>query len=170
MSVQELRLFVVMLGGRHARANIELHDVVFAIAPSIEQTHEQLRQQWFGELAGLHIDSWMTVDGVEQWQVRLSAEPQADGLPKLYFVNLGGYVNGEFGEAHHNLLVVADDAAEAKRKALAQAATQWMKPHRDALLEVDSCLPLGPIGGLHVHLREGAHSGIACDSDYIVIA
>ena len=43
MSVQELRLFVVMLGGRHARANIELHDVVFAIAPSIEQTHEQLR-------------------------------------------------------------------------------------------------------------------------------
>ena len=119
MSVQELRLFVVMLGGRHARANIELHDVVFAIAPSIEQTHEQLRQQWFGELAGLHIDSWMTVDGVEQWQVRLSAEPQADGLPKLYFVNLGGYVNGEFGEAHHNLLVVADDAAEAKRKALA---------------------------------------------------
>ena len=65
MSVQELRLFVVMLGGRHARANIELHDVVFAIAPSIEQTHEQLRQQWFGELAGLHIDSWMTVDGVE---------------------------------------------------------------------------------------------------------
>ena len=112
----------------------------------------------------------MTVDGVEQWQVRLSAEPQADGLPKLYFVNLGGYVNGEFGEAHHNLLVVADDAAEAKRKALAQAATQWMKPHRDALLEVDSCLPLGPIGGLHVHLREGAHDGIACDSDYIVIA
>ena len=53
---------------------------------------------------------------------------------------------------------------------VAQAATQWMKPHRDALLEVDSCLPLGPIGGLHVHLREGAHSGIACDSDYIVIA
>ena len=45
-----------------------------------------------------------------------------------------------------------------------------MKPHRDALLEVDSCLPLGPIGGLHVHLREGAHDGIACDSDYIVIA
>lgn len=170
MSVQELRLFVVMLGGRHARANIELHDVVFAVAPSIGQTHEQLRQQWFGEPAGLHIDSWMTVDGVAQWQVRFSAEPQAETLPKLYFVNLGGYVTGEFGEAHHNLLVVASDAVEAKRKALEQAAVQWFKPHRDALLEVDGCLPLGPIGGLHVHLLEGTHSGIACDSDYIVIS
>ena len=30
----------------------------------------------------------------------------------------------------------------------------------DALLEVDTCLPLGPIGGLHVHLLEGAHGGI----------
>src|SRR5690606_14612252 len=101
-SMQELRLFVVMLGGRHARANSEVHDVVFAAAPGIEQTHEQLRRKWFGEPAGLHIDSWMTVDGVEQWQVRFSVEPPAGASPKLYFVNLGGYVAGEFGEAHHN--------------------------------------------------------------------
>ncbi len=170
MSDAALRLFVVMLGGRHARANTEVHDVVFAVAPSIEQTHEQLRRQWFGEQAGLHLDSWMTVDGVAQWQVRFSAEPQAEDAPKLYFVNLGGYIAGEFGEAHHNLLVVAGDAAEAKRKALAQAEARWIKPHRDALLEVDTCLPLGPIGGLHVHLLEGAHGGITCDSDYIVIS
>jgi len=169
MNMREPRLFVVMLGGRHARANTEVHDVVFALGQDIGQTHEQLRRQWFGEPAGLHIDSWMTVDGVEQWQVRFSAEPPAEASPKLYFVNLGGYVAGEFGEAHHNLLVVADDAAEAKRKALAQAGAHWLKPHRDALLEVDACLPLGPIGGLHVHLREGAHDGIACASDYIVI-
>ena len=74
------------------------------------------------------------------------------------------------GTQDHNLLVVASNAVEAKRKALEQANAQWFKPHRDALLEVDSCLPLGPIGGLHVHLLEGAHTGIACDSDYIVIS
>ena len=167
---EQLRLFVVMLGGRHARANTELHDVVFAVAPTIEQSHAQLRQQWFGEKAGLHIDSWMTVDGVEQWQVRLSADAPAAGLPRLYFVNLGGYVASEFGEAHRYLLVVAADAVEAKRKALAQAGAEWIKPHRDALFEVDGCLPVGPIGGLHVHLVPGAHAGIRCQSDYIVIS
>jgi len=167
---EALRLFVVMLGGRHARANTEVHDVVFAVAPGIEQSYPQLRQQWFGDAAGLHLDSWMTVDGVEQWQVRLSADVPAADAPRLYFVNLGGYVAGEFGEAHRYLLVVADDPADAKRKALRQAGAAWIKPHRDAPFEVDSCLPVGPIGGLHVHLVPGAHEGIRCQSDYIVIS
>ncbi len=170
MNDAALRLFVVMLGGRHARANTEVHDVVFAVAPTIEQTHAQLRQQWFGEAAGLHLDSWMTVDGVEQWQVRLSDVAPAAGAPTLYFVNLGGYMPGMFGEDHRYLLVVADDMPQAKRKALQQAHAQWIKPHRDALLEVDSCLPLGPIGGLHVQLVAGEHTGIECQSDYIVIS
>jgi len=167
---EALRLFVVMLGGRHARANTEVHDVVFAVAPGIEQSYPQLRQQWFGDAAGLHLDSWMTVDGVEQWQVRLSADVPAADAPRLYFVNLGGYVAGEFGEAHRYLLVVADGPADAKRKALRQAGAAWIKPHRDALFEVDSCLPVGPIGGLYVHLVPGAHEGIRCQSDYIVIS
>ncbi len=170
MSDADLRLFVVMLGGRHARANTEVHDVVFAVAPEIGQTYAQLRQQWFGESVGLHLDSWMTVDGVEDWQVRLSQDVPAIDAPTLFFVNLGGYVEGEFGEAHRYLLVVAADAVEAKRKALAQAEAQWIKPHRDALLEVDSCLPVGPIGGLHVHLVAAPHTGIHCQSDYIVIS
>ncbi|WP_245626098.1 DUF1543 domain-containing protein [Stenotrophomonas humi] len=170
MSDADLRLFVVMLGGRHARANTEVHDVVFAVAPTIEQSYEQLRQQWFGEPTGLHLDSWMTVDGVEQWQVRLSTEAPPADAPKLYFVNLGGYVAGAFGEDHRYLLVVASDTVEAKRKALQQAQAEWIKPHRDALLEVDSCLPLGPIGGLHVQLIPAAHAGITSQSDYIVIS
>lgn len=170
MSDADLRLFVVMLGGRHARANTEVHDVVFAVGSSIEQTYPQLRQQWFGEAAGLHLDSWMAVDGVEDWQVRLSRDAPAIDAPTLFFVNLGGYVEGQFGEDHRYLLVVAADAVEAKRKALAQADAQWIKPHRDALLEVDSCLPVGPIGGLHVRLIPGPHTGIHCHSDYIVIS
>ena len=31
-------LFVVMLGGKHPRAKIEVHDVVFAVADSLEAT------------------------------------------------------------------------------------------------------------------------------------
>lgn len=170
VTLSALRLFVVMLGGRHRRANTEVHDVVFAVAERIEQTHAQLRAAWFGEIRGLHIDSWLTVDGVEDWQVRLSEQTPVAGAPRLFFVNLGGYLSGEFGEAHRYLLVAAADAAEAKRKALRQTQASWIKPHRDALFEVDSCLALGPIGGLYVHLLAGPHQGSTCYSDYIVIS
>jgi translation initiation factor IF-3 len=36
-------LFMVMLGGRHARANTEVHDVVFAVGDSLEDTYTQLK-------------------------------------------------------------------------------------------------------------------------------
>ena len=52
-------LFMVMLGGRHARANTEVHDVVFAVADSLEESYPQLKNAWFGEQKGLHIDAWM---------------------------------------------------------------------------------------------------------------
>ncbi len=164
------RLFVVLLGGRHARANTEVHDVVFAVAPAIEAAHAQLCRQWFGAREGLHIDAWMAVDGVEDRQVRLRPEPPPADAPRLYFANLGGYQAGVFGEDHRYLLVVAHDLAEAKRKALQQTAADWVQPHRDALFEVDACLPLGPIGGLHVHLPPGAHAGIESHSAYIPLS
>ncbi|WP_240125781.1 DUF1543 domain-containing protein [Thermomonas alba] len=165
-----LRLFVVLLGGRHARANTEVHDVVFAVAPEIGATHTQLRAQWFGAPEGLHIDAWMMVHGVEDRQVRLLPEPPAADAPRLYFANLGGYQAGVFGEDHRYLLVVAHDLAEAKRKALRQAAADWVQPHRDALFEVDACVPLGPIGGLHLHLLPGPHAGIESHSAYIPLS
>jgi len=168
-STLPLRLFVVLLGGRHAHANTEVHDVVFAAGRTLEDTHVQLRAQWFGAPEGLHIDAWMTVDGVEDRQVRLLPEPPSGDAPRLYFANLGGYRPGVFGEEHRYLLLLAHDLAEAKRKALAQAGADWDQPHRDALFALDACLPLGPIGGLHVHLLPGPHAGIDSQSDYIAL-
>ncbi len=51
-------LFIVMLGGRHARANTEVHDVVLAVGDSLEDVYPQLKNAWFGEQKGLHIDAW----------------------------------------------------------------------------------------------------------------
>ena len=52
-----LSLFIVMLGGRHARANTEVHDVVLAVGDSLEDVYPQLKNAWFGEQKGLHIDA-----------------------------------------------------------------------------------------------------------------
>lgn len=170
MSGEGARLFVVMLGGRHARAHVEVHDVVFAVGATLADTHAQLRAQWFGAPRGLHIDSWLEVDGVEDWQVRVADTPAPAGGPRLFFVNLGGYAPGVFGEAHRYRLVVAADADEAKRKGKAQADARWFKPHKDALLEVDDCLPVTTAGGRHIHLSAGPHAGIRQGSDYLVLA
>ena len=58
-------LFIVMLGGRHARANTEVHDVVLAVGDSLEEVYPQLKNAWFGEPQGLHIDAWHQLHGVE---------------------------------------------------------------------------------------------------------
>ena len=52
-------LFVVMLGGKHPRAKIEVHDVVFAVADTLQHTYTQLRDGWFGSPKGVHIDACM---------------------------------------------------------------------------------------------------------------
>ncbi|HCN65097.1 MAG TPA: DUF1543 domain-containing protein [Pseudomonas sp.] len=162
-------LFVVMLGGKHPRAKIEVHDVVFAIADSLEATYPQLRQGWFGNPAGLHIDAWMRVDGVEGWKVELSPLAPLPGSPRLYFINLGGYEANTFGEAHHYLLVVAQDKNQAKSRARQHMLKHWQQAHTDALLDVDDCLPIDQVSGRYIHLVEGEHRGVIQHNDYIVI-
>lgn len=162
-------LFVVMLGGKHPRAKIEVHDVVFAIADSLEATYPQLRQGWFGAPAGLHIDAWMRVDGVDGWKVELSPLAPLPGSPRLYFINLGGYEANTFGEAHHYLLVVAQDKNQAKSRAKQHMLKHWQQAHTDALLDVDDCLPIDQVSGRYIHLVEGEHRGVIQHNDYIVI-
>ena len=162
-------LYVVMLGGRHPRASIEVHDVLFAQADSLEHTYPQLRADWFGSPKGLHIDSWLEVDGVEGYRIEFSQAAPAPGAMRLFFLNLGGYERQVFGEAHRYLLVVAPDKATAKQLGRQRMGAGWLKPHTDAVLDVDDCLPVDLVAGRYVHLVEGEHRGIVQHSGYILI-
>jgi len=162
-------LFVVMLGGKHPKAKIEVHDVVFVTGNRIEDCYPELRAQWFGAAAGMHIDSWMQLDGVEGYQLHFSEQAPAAGELRLFFINLGGYVPGAFGEDHHYLLVTAKDKAEAKQKGKTYLPRHWDKPHTDAVLDVDDCIAIDQVGGRYVHLVPGVHQPIVQRSDYIVL-
>lgn len=163
-------LYVVMLGGKHPRAKIEVHDIAFAAGDTLEDTYEQLRQSWFGSPAGLHIDAWMAVDGVHEWKVELSTVSSPPDSPRLYFINLGGYESRTFGEIHQYLLVVANDRRDAMAQAKKRVLPHWKLSHTDGVLDVDDCLPIDSIAGRYVHLVKGHHSGVIQRNDYIVLA
>lgn len=163
-------LFVVMLGGKHPRAKIEVHDIAFVVAERLEDSYPQLRQSWFGSPVGLHIDAWMAVDGVDGWKLELSALAPSPGSMRLYFINLGGYESGSFGEAHHYSLIVAKDKREAMNLGKRQILKHWAQSHTDGVLDVDDCLPIDSIDGRYVHLVEGAHDRIIQSNDYIVLS
>src|SRR5262245_42006055 len=116
--MQKPKLFAVYLGGRADRCNIELHDVVFVVGSSIEETYPLLAKKWFGNLKGFHIDSYLHLKNVDGYEIELSKDPpKVDPLKKLYFINLGAYKPYDFTEYHQNAFYVSDAAPEAIRRA-----------------------------------------------------
>lgn len=166
-------LFIVMLGGRHARANTEVHDVVLAVGDTLEQVYPQLKNAWFAEQKGLHIDAWAQINGVEfegiQYQIQFSNAQSNQADQKLYLINLGGYDAREFGELHRYVLVVAQNAMVAKQRGQAYFAQHWQKQHTDRVLEVDDCITIDQIHGRYVHLREGQFSGNQWKNTYLML-
>ena len=84
------KLFAVYLGGRALKCNTELHDVVFVVGETIEDTYEQLMNKWFGTPKGLHLDSWIELQVIDGYRISLSTTEPAS-TKKLFFINLGGY-------------------------------------------------------------------------------
>lgn len=153
-----MKLFAVMLGGTAPGANTELHDAVFAAGETIADTYEQLMKQWFGSLAGLHIDSWLPLEIVDGHRVRLRPEAPAAGASKLWFINLGAYRRGRFGELHEVAFLVAGAGDEVKARARAALLIDQDEQHTDDLHEVDDLVAVARVGDLHVHLEPTGES------------
>jgi hypothetical protein len=147
------KLFAVYLGGRAPKCNTELHDVVFAVGETIEDTYEQLMDKWFGTPQGLHLDSWIELTIVAGHRVTLADKQPTNGS-RLYFINLGGYADGQFTELHANTFVVAGNAQEAKAKGKATLASALPGAvHTDDLYDVDDCLEISEVGACHIALE-----------------
>ena len=167
-------LFMVMLGGRHVRANTEVHDVVFAVADSLEDSYPQLKNAWFGEQKCLHVDAWARVNGVEsagkKYQIQFSdAQPQVTDK-KLWLINLGGYDTREFGELHRYVLVIASRAGEAKQLAKHHFDQTWQKQHTDRVLDFDDCIAIDCIHGRYVMLVEAEFEQNVWENTYLMLS
>ena len=166
-------LFIVMLGGRHARANTEVHDVVLAVGETLQEVYPQLKNAWFGEQKGLHIDAWAQINGIKfegkQYQIQFSDAAPNSSSEHLFLINLGGYDAQEFGELHRYVLVVAQNAMLAKQRGKAYFAKHWQKQHTDRILDVDDCIVIDHIHGRYVELVEGQFSANLWENTYLML-
>ena len=123
---EEIYLFLVVLGGRAEKANVELHDVRWVVGSRIEDTFDVLRSDWFGKTEGLHIDSYKKINYVDGYKINLKYIKNDqlknekilignNSQKNLWFVNIGGYDPSSMQEKHEFGLVVASSKLEAKK-------------------------------------------------------
>ncbi|WP_372769032.1 DUF1543 domain-containing protein [Pseudoalteromonas sp.] len=151
------RLFMVCLGGKVTGCNIEMHDIRFVIGESIEHTFTTLKQQWCGDKANVHMDSYCEIKHVDGFDITLTQQ-QSESKQRLYFVNLGAYYPEHIMEQHSFELIVANSPEQAKQIALSRAPTQLQKTHKDRLMEVDDLLPIDLVDGYFIQLTYSGKS------------
>jgi hypothetical protein len=151
------KLFAVYLGGRAPKCNTELHDVVFAVGATIEETYPQLMDKWFGDPLRLHLDSWLELGIVDGHRITLHPTPSTQEK-KLYFINLGAYLPGQFTELHANAFAVALNEQDVKKRAKGELLQGTQSVHTDDLFDIDDCLEVAEVDGHHIHLEPTSES------------
>ena len=142
-------IYLVVIGGRSPKANIELHDVRWVIGSTIEDTFDQLRNGWFGSMNGLHIDSYKKIDSIDGFKINLrnkenrysknkTMKKEKIHKKKLWFVNIGGYDPSSMQEKHEFGFIVASNASEAKNQAKSKWLIDCKHKHNDDISVVKS--------------------------------
>ena len=139
----DLSLFIVVLGGRSLKSNIEIHDVRWVVGKSIEDTFPELRKQWLGKKRGLHIDSYKCIKYVDGYEIVISKYNRKNIVShqvedfSLWFVNLGGYNPKKMYEEHEFNLIVAKKATDAKKKVKQNWETNLKNKHNDDFSDIN---------------------------------
>ena len=162
-------LYLVVLGGRAEKANIELHDFRWVVGSKIEDTFDTLRKDWFGSPKGLHIDSYKKINYIDGYKINL-VNFEKDKIDEkqlvkknkakkhLWFVNIGGYNPTSIQEKHEFGLVTASTKFEAQNIAKSKWLIGCKKKHKDdiasleMLLRCDDCELIKKIGNWEIEL------------------
>ena len=174
-SLDKVYLFLVVLGGRANKANVELHDVRWVVGSKIEDSFDILRRDWFGSLDGLHIDSYKKIKYIDGYKINLrkfeknkinsnqlinkvKRNKNKNKNKNLWFVNIGGYEPNSMQEKHEFGLVIASNKSEAKNAAMSRWLLGCKKKHKDdiasleKLISCDDCKLINNIGDWEVEL------------------
>ncbi|MCY1517742.1 hypothetical protein D9M68_524390 [compost metagenome] len=117
--MQTPKLYMVLLGATPKGRHIEQHDMFFGIGTSLADLVPQIEAFWPEAAGKIHIDGYREVTKVGEYKVEVVAKAagRKQDPTSLFFLNLGGYKQGEFEEFHYKVLVVTDQKALAIQEA-----------------------------------------------------
>jgi hypothetical protein len=117
--MQQLKLFMVLIGATPAGRHTEQHDVFFGIADSLAGSLPAMKEFWPEAADIMHIDAWREVTAIDGYQISVTPRSTAATVqePKLFFINLGGYQYNKFEEQHYYVLTVKENRGLAYRQA-----------------------------------------------------
>ncbi len=147
-----MKLFAVLLGGRAEGCNTELHDVVFVVGNTLEETYPSLVKKWFGITKRLHIDSSIEMTLTDGHEITLSND-KPNNTNKLFFVNFGGYKPGHFGEQHQIGFYVGQSKSDVLARAKQELCLSLHEPHCDDNVDIDDVLLINDVDQFHIHLQ-----------------
>ncbi|MGN6353678.1 MAG: DUF1543 domain-containing protein [Parafilimonas sp.] len=116
--MNDLKLFMVIIGCTPKGRFTEQHDVFFGIGKTLHELVDQMFDFWKEAEGKIHIDAWRQIKNVDGYAVEIKEKGNIirENKPKLFFINLGGYKENEFEEYHYKIVTAAKDKGEAIRK------------------------------------------------------
>jgi hypothetical protein len=150
----ELKLFAFYLGGKVDGCNIEMHDVVFVVGESNEDVLPQVKQKWIGTERSLHVDSFVVLENIDGFDIKITHQKTYNNSPGLYFVNLGSYTKDKFGENHFMNFCIAkskSEAVEITKKIVPQSEDMI---HGDNIYDIDDCIRLDSVDNYYIDIKQ----------------
>lgn len=148
------KLLIFCVGGNIEKSNTEIHDVFFFVAKTDREATQKIRNSWWGTSKSLHVDSWFAIENVDGFDIKLNqTKPLQENDRHLYFVNLGYYQEGFFGEGHFMTCVVAHSKIEAGEKAQQLCQGNFEKLHNDNIYDLDDCIQISEVDRHFVTLQ-----------------
>lgn len=119
MDEQQPKLYMLLLGSKAPKRNVEQHDYFFGIAHSLKALVPEIKAFWPEAGTSIHIDGWREVNKVDNYEINIKLRENHTTLSanKLFFINLGGYQSNQLYEQHYIVLSVHDERAKAIQEA-----------------------------------------------------
>jgi hypothetical protein len=117
--MNDLKLYMLLLGSKASKRNVEQHDYFFGIAHSLKELVPEIKAFWPEAGASIHLDGWREVKRVDDYEINIKLRGHHTPLSthKLFFINLGGYQSNKLYEQHYIVLSVHSERATAIQEA-----------------------------------------------------
>lgn len=116
--MNQLKLYMILLGCRPPGRFTEQHDIFFGIGTSLKNIVPDIIKSWPEAKGKLHLDAFREVSSVDGYHIEVVEKglfTTNEESEKLFFINLGGYKEDQFEEFHYKMLVIAKSQSEAIR-------------------------------------------------------